>query len=592
MASDPVLLELDLTQGLLESPPTDPLTAWRSRHLPVLPDVVEKLRLAAQADETRALIAHVGGAPLTAAQVEELGAAVEAFADAGKRTFAWTESFGEGGGGTVPFHLAAHFDEIWLQPSGGLDVTGIAAGGVFAKGLLDKLGVEPQIHARHEYKNAPDTVLRETMGDAQREALQRLIDGQLEQLTETLVRRRGLEPRDVRAAITAAPLSARTALDRGLIDALGYRDEAYAAARAAASPTGKADDEELSLVYAHRWQRPLPARVRENAPKAVAQIKAKARKQTDRKVIAVIGVEGGIMLGTSGSSPLNGAHAGSTTISAALRQAGESDRVAAVVLRVDSPGGSYTASDAVHREVLRLREAGTPVVATMGSVAASGGYFVAMGADEIFALPSTITGSIGVFGGKLVVREALRKVGVNQELVTTGHQAAMWSAARPFTEHELVHLDRWLDDVYEDFTKKAAAGRGMKHSELEPLARGRVWTGADAKERGLVDTLGGLEAAIESAASRGGLRRDDAIVQRFPHTSPVDRLRNPKNSEAPGAVRAGRSGLLAALTGEALGAATGLSAGTPLAAAPEQLLARLATSLGLTESGALRLPLN
>jgi protease-4 len=249
-------------------------------------------------------------------------------------------------------------------------------------------------------------------------------------------------------------------------------------------------------------------------------------------VVAVVAVEGGIALGRSNASPLGGRRAGSDTVCAALRSAGARDDVAAVVLRVVSPGGSYVASDAIHREVTRLRQQGTPVVASMGSVAASGGYFVAMGADEIVALPSTITGSIGVLGGKVVVGDALRRLGIGTEPVGAGSQATMFDSTVPFQEQEWARVEQWLDAVYADFTAKAASGRQMPYERLEPLARGRVWTGGDARDRGLVDTLGGLDQAVTRAAERVGSSRKQVRVVRVPHPSPLDRLRPAMSSES------------------------------------------------------------
>lgn len=564
MAPQPILIELDLASGLLEAPPSDPLAAWRARLTPSLPRLVRALRDARERPEVVGLIAHIGGDGLEPAQAEELGAAVEAFAAAGKPTACWAETFGETGNGTIDYHLAAHFDEIWLQPSGGLGLVGFAAQGVFARGVLDRLGVEPQFRMRREYKNAPDTFLRESMSDEQREALQRLTDGMTDAVVATVARRRSLDPDAVRAVIADAPLTADEARDRGLVDHVGYRDEVYAKARERVG-------EDAEQRYAHRWTPPrravLERRVRRELPRLLGQGRA--------DTIAVVPVVGGIMLGRGGASPLVGRTVGSDTVCAALRAARESDDVAAVVLRVVSPGGSYTASDAIHREVLRLRESGRPVVASMGGVAASGGYFVSMGADEIVALPSTVTGSIGVFAGKMVVRAAQEKIGLAREMVATGAQATMWSANRPFTDDELVRLDRWLDDVYTDFTEKAAEGRGMAHGELEPLARGRVWTGADARERGLVDTVGGLETALTAAAGRAKLTLADAEVVPYPHVSPLARLRPPMHSDAPNA----------ALAAPSLGALDLLAA----PGSPEALLGHVAASLGLG-GGALRLP--
>lgn len=531
---EPVLLELDLSRGLPETPPSDPLTALRTRQVPTLQVVLDRLREAADDPHVVGLVAHVGPEQLSPAQVEELGAGVEAFAASGRVTACWTEAFGEIGSGTLPYHLAAHFDEIWLQPTGPLGLVGVSARGVFARSALDRLGLDPQIAKRHEYKNAPDTLLNERMSDAQREALQQVTDSVTARVVETAARRRGLSVDAVREALDAGPLTAEQARARGLVDRLGYRDELYADLR-----RRLAQGDRLAQRYVHRWQ---PGGARKVGRKVAARRK---------RVVAVVGVEGGIQLGRSGGSPIGGRRAGSETVCAALRAASRRDDVCAVVLRVVSPGGSYVASDAVHREVLQVRASGRPVVASMGTVAASGGYFVAMPADEIVALPGTLTGSIGVLAGKVVVGEALRRYGVETDRVQTGAQATMWDGTRGFTDDEWRRLDEWLDTVYADFTTKAAAGRRMPYERLEPLARGRVWTGADARAHGLVDALGGLEEAVARAAQRAGLARADVRVERVPHVGLLDRVRPPDSSDAPAAALGGLVGA-EALVSEAL----------------------------------------
>jgi protease-4 len=203
-----------------------------------------------------------------------------------------------------------------------------------------------------------------------------------------------------------------------------------------------------------------------------------------------------------------------------------------VVLRIDSPGGSYVASDLIRREVQRLRERGLPVVVSMGSVAASGGYFVAMDADTIVAEPGTLTGSIGVFGGKQVVSGLLDKVGVSFGAVAEGEHALMLSPRQSFSPSERERLETFLDRVYDDFVTKVAAARRMTRDQAHEVARGRVWTGADAKERGLVDELGGYERAVELAAERAGLTTARPPRTRvLPRQSPLERLRPPRSSE-------------------------------------------------------------
>ena len=221
---------------------------------------------------------------------------------------------------------------------------------------------------------------------------------------------------------------------------------------------------------------------------------------------------------------------GSDTVSAALRTASADRRVRAIVLRVNSPGGSYVASDTIWREVVRTRQAGTPIVVSMGDVAASGGYYISMAADEIVAQPGTITGSIGVLSGKPVTSSLLERVGITTDSVTVGAHADMFSTTRPFSEEEWAKINSWLDRIYADFTGKVAMGRNMTQEQVHEIARGRVWTGADAAGIGLIDQLGGLDDAIALARRKAGLP-DTAPVRGYPRTTPLDRLRRPESSE-------------------------------------------------------------
>jgi protease-4 len=225
-------------------------------------------------------------------------------------------------------------------------------------------------------------------------------------------------------------------------------------------------------------------------------------------------------------------------MTAALRAAAADHRAKAIVLRVDSPGGSYVASDSIWREVVRARESGTPVVVSMGDVAASGGYFIAMAADTIVAEPGTITGSIGVLAGKPVVSDLLRRAGVSTDLIREGAHADMFSTTRPFSEDEWDRINTWLDHIYADFTSKVATGRGLSAEQVQDVARGRVWTGADAAANGLVDKLGGLSTAAALARKRAGLP-DAAPLRLYPRAHPLDRLRPPESSEDRSAARAG-----------------------------------------------------
>ncbi|MGH3383314.1 MAG: signal peptide peptidase SppA [Nocardioidaceae bacterium] len=526
----PLLLELDLTRGLLEAPASSPLDAVRTRHTPMLRTVVEALRKASTDDRVVGLVAHVGFNQPTLSQSEELRAAVADFRRAGKATVCWSESYGEMGPGNVAYHLASAFEQVWLQPSGEVGLIGVVAEAVFVRDALDKLGIDPQIGKRHEYKTAANMVLESSMTDAHREMAERLVESAMDTIVAEVAAARGIDEAAVRAAVDQAPLLATDAVERRLVDQLGYRDEVYADLR------GRLGEVELRFV--ERYGKGLAALAGSTPPLA----------RRTKPVVAVIQASGPIHLGRSGRSPLSGPSIGSDSLGAALRAAGADDDVKAVVLRVDSPGGSHLASDAIHREVQALRRTGRPVVASMASVAASGGYYIAMPADVVVAGAGTFTGSIGVLGGKQVTQAALSRIGIERESVSTGANAEMFSSQRPFTAEEWQWLEDSLDRIYAEFTAKAAADRDMPVDALREVAKGRVWTGADAADRGLVDELGGLSHAVDIACDRARLRRSAVEVRMVPKHHLLDRLRPADSSEHPAAATlAGGPGLVPAL---------------------------------------------
>jgi protease IV len=511
----PVLLELDLTRGLLEAPPSSPLAAVRALRTPTLRAVVEGLDKASRDERVVGLVAHVGVRQPTLAQSNELRSVVRAFRAAGKPTVCWSESYGETGPGNVAYHLASAFEEVWLQPSGDLGLVGVTAQTVFVRELLDRLSIQTQLGQRHEYKTAANTFLESGMTEAEREMTTALVESAMATIVTDVAEGRGMTEEAVRDAVDQAPLSAGDAVAAGLVDRIGYRDDVYASLRERLG--------EVDLLYAERFGRA-----------GVGQLAASTPLHR-KPVVALVQASGPIHLGRSGSSPVAGVSVGSDSLGAALRAAGRDDDVKAVVLRVDSPGGSYVASDAIRREVLALRRAGKPVIASMATVAASGGYYIAMPCDRIVANPGTLTGSIGVLAGKQVVREALARIGVRVESVSAGRYAEMFSPQRPFGEDEWARLESWLDRVYDDFTSKAAEDRGMELEALREVAKGRVWTGADAQRRGLVDDLGGLAEAVEVACRAAGVGRSEIRLRVLPRARPLERLLPAENSEAPAA---------------------------------------------------------
>jgi protease-4 len=501
-----ILLELDLTELPVEREQDDPLSRLRHRGRRDLRSTLRALHRAADDPRVVGLIARVGGAAPWPA-MQELRLALRAFAAGGKPTVAWAETFGEQPGAMAGYVLATAFDELWLQPGGELGLLGVGLETTFVRGALDKLGVEPQFEQRYEYKNAADRIMQTGFTPAHREAMDQLVESVFADGVEAIAQGRKLDPAVVRNLVDQGPHLAAAARDAGLVDRLGYRDEAMAAIRKRVG--GRAE-----LLFADRWR----PRRRIRSPRRPAGH------------VALVQVRGGIASGHSRRTPL-GRTAGSDTVCASLRAAGADDRARAVVLLVDSPGGSAVASETIWREVALLQQR-KPVVVAMGAVAASGGYYIACPADRIVALPATLTGSIGVLGGKVVTQGLLQKLGLTSGTVTRGEHALMFSARRGFDEDEQRRLGAAMDAIYDDFVGKVAQGRGRTRAEIEAVARGRVWTGRDALAAGLVDSLGGLRDAVDIARSRAGLP-DDAPVRPAVHLGPLARLGRPKNSADP-----------------------------------------------------------
>ena len=521
----PLLLELDLTQAPVEPDSDDPFARLRARGRHQLRPTLRALHEAADDRHVAGLIAKVGGA-LPWAVMQELRLGMRAFTASGKPSVAWAESFGEGSGDMAAYVLATAFDEIWLQPGGGLGLLGVGVETTFVRGALDRLGVEPQIEQRHEFKNAADRVMRTEFTEAHRTALDRLAESIFTEAVEAIADGRRLDAQGVRELADTGPRTAEQARDAGLVDKLGYCDEVYAAMR---SRVGA----DAQLLFADRWH-----------PRRRPQFPARRKGH-----VALVEARGAIVPGRTRRGP-GGRQVGSDSISASLRAARDDEHAQAVVLHVDSPGGSAVASDTIWREVCRVRDAGKPVVVSMGTAAASGGYYIACPADVIVALPSTLTGSIGVFGGKVVVRELLDRVGLNTGSVSHGARSLMFSTRRGFTDDERERFAATIDAIYDDFVAKVAQGRGRPVAEIEGIARGRVWTGSDAIGIGLVDELGGLRDALRIARSRAGLP-DDAPVRHALHIPPFARLGRAKNTEDPraalGATVPGLSDIVAAL---------------------------------------------
>jgi len=523
------VLELDLLAAPPETGGFDPLAIIAGGGRPLLLcEAVAAIHRAAEDPRISGLIARVQIPASPAGPVQELRDAISAFSDA-KPSLAWAETYP----GTLSYYLASAFGEVWMQPSGTVGLVGFAAHALFLRGALDKAGVEAQVIARGEYKSAANRYTQDSYTDAHREADSRVVDSLHSQVWEAIAESRKLDVNEVDALADRAPLLRDDAVSGKLVDRIGFRDEAYARI---AELVGA--DVERTAADSGKWPPRLYlaryARATAHRP-GLPTPKVPGRKS--KPTIAVVTVAGLIFSGRGGprALPLVSNSCGGDTIAAGLRDAAADDDVAAVVIRVDSPGGSVIGSETIWREVTRVRGEGKPVVASMGAVAASGGYYASMGADVIVANPGTITGSIGVFAAKLNARGLKDRLGIASDAVRSNANADAWSIDAPFTAEQHAQVEAEADLLYDDFVTRVAEGRNLSVAEVDAVARGRVWTGADALERGLVDELGGLRTAIRRAKILAGLDADeDARIVSYPGSSLIDMLR-PRPSSQPAA---------------------------------------------------------
>jgi len=445
-----------------------------------LHDAIAALDRAATDPRVKGVVATLSGNPRGMGLTQEWRAAVKRFRQSGKPAVLFSPSLGGGVSATTEYYLAAAFDEIWLQPSGTLAFTGFNAETPYFGDALKDLGIDLEAGQRWEYKTALNSLTRSEMGRPHKTSIERLLGSWRDQVAADVAADRGLTETRVKDLMAGLPLFADEAVEAGLADSLGYWDEVLAALQERAGT-----DTTVSLKrYAHA----LPD---DEAPENAAKI-------------AVIQGIGTVQPGES-EFRRGGGVLGADTVAEALRTAADTPDIKAIILRVDSPGGSYVAADTIWREVERARARRLPVIVSMGDMAASGGYFIAAPADKIVAQPGTVTGSIGVFSLKPVLSGLMDDLGINWESVDGDPHALMWSVTRKFTPEERAFFEKSLDRVYEDFTAKVAAGRGLSADEIDAVARGRIWSGADAKAVGLVDELGGFDTAVALAKEAAGV---------------------------------------------------------------------------------------
>ncbi len=494
-----MVLELDLRQELPESSGGIGLAALSLERGPTLSEVVLGLDRAAADPRVGGLVALVDGTSHGFAVAQELRDAVKAFRASDRFAIAWSDSLGELEPGNEGYYLATAFDEVDVQPAGLVGVSGVAIETPFIKDLLDRLGIGLSVTRRGAYKTAPETFTESGPTPANRQMLQDLVDQTWQGLVAGVADARRLPPERAAALLGAGPYTATGARDAGLVDRLAYRDEV----------------EVRSLGRAGVGARLVPFGdyLSGTSPEPPGQA----------TTVAFVRAVGAIR---RGGDALGGGVA-ADDLAGALTAAIDDPAVRAIVLRIASPGGSAVASETIARQVRQAVKVGKPVIVSMGNVAASGGYWIAMDASRIVAEPLTLTGSIGVFAGKPVLAGAFDKLGVHWARLTAGPDAALWSPIEPFTAEGKARLEALVDDLYATFKQGVARGRHLDPASVEALAQGRVWTGAEALARGLVDRLGGLDAALGETRQALRLPTDAplALVPFPPPETPLQLVR-------------------------------------------------------------------
>ncbi|MGB9489340.1 MAG: signal peptide peptidase SppA [Terriglobales bacterium] len=481
------ILEANFEQPLLEDMPDSPTARFTMNDRQTLRDVIDAIDRGADDDRVVGMIARIGAAPIPMAQLQEIRDAVARFRAHKKFAVAYSETFGEFGPGNGAYYLATAFDQIYLQPSGDVGLTGIIMESPFIKGTLAKLGMSFHGDHRYEYKNALNFYTETKYTDAHREAMTGILNALFSQIKDGICKARGIDPDKFQAIVDAGPYLGKEAVDAKLVDGVAYRDEVYGQVKTKAGSGAR-------LLYLDKYLD-----------------RAGHPHQHGKKVALIFGV-GGVMRGKSDYDPVQGEQTmGSDTVAGAIRAAVQDDEVKAILFRVDSPGGSYVASDTIWREVVNARNAHKPVIVSMGNLAGSGGYFVAMAADKIVAQPGTITASIGVLGGKVLTSGLWDKVGLSWDEVHDGDKATMFTGTHDYTPAEWARFEAWLDRVYVDFTGKVADGRKLPKDKVLEIAKGRIWSGADAKNLGLVDELGGYDVALKLVKKAIGVPEGDDV---------------------------------------------------------------------------------
>jgi protease IV len=483
---DNSVLALNVSGSLPDYVPDDPIRRLLGGQPQSLGSLITQFRKAKVDKRITAILLDVDASDVGWAKAEEIRGAIEDFRASGKPVYAYMEM-----GMNKDYYVATACDKIFVAPPGELFITGLAADVMFFRGTLDKLGIYPDLYQIGKYKSAGDTFTQKKMTDAHREYINSLLDDLFAHYVDAIAKGRSQSPDDVKKIIDSAPYTAAQAKDAGLIDDAVYREDVEKQLK---KRLGYKDSDDLRVAKASDYR----------------QISQESLGLNKGEKIAVVYAAGDI---TSGKSTFGGSGEetiGSDSLTKVLDDVRDDTSIKAVVLRVDSPGGSGLASDIIGRAVESLKQK-KPVVVSMSDVAASGGYYISAGANKIVAEPSTITGSIGVVGGKPVIKGFYDWIGVTNEYVLRGNNAGIFRESEKFTDSERAKFQEFLGKTYNDFTSIVAKGRSKDQTYVDSIGQGRVWTGRQGKDNGLVDEYGGLDRAVELAKQLARIPADRGV---------------------------------------------------------------------------------
>jgi protease-4 len=502
-------LVLKVGGDLTEVAPANVVGYLRGSKAPTVRNIVDNLRKAkVDTRVSSVLLKPTGFESPYWGKVQEIRDAVLDFKKSGKPVYAYIEY-----GGDREYYLATAADRIFLMPSSPLDLNGIATYQVFLRGTFDKIGAYPDLHHIGDYKTASNQLTEKGYTRAHKEMDQSLNRDLYDQFIAGVAGGRKKSAAEIERLLDDGPFLPEDALRAGLVDDVVYEDQVEDRLRGARGTAGAGKAGAGGAEQAEKIGDVPEGRLRKIDGDDYSRIGTTSLGLNRGPRIGVIYATGTINGGKSGFDPLNGEIVGSETLIDAIRQARRDGSLRAIILRIDSPGGSASASDAVWRELMiaRNERADRPIIASMSDLAASGGYYIAMPAQVIVAQPSTLTGSIGIFGGKIVTGGVYEKLGAHIESTSIGKHAEINSPVRPYNAGELAKLQEQLQAFYDQFIEKVATSRHTTPQKIDAVAQGRVWTGRQAKEQGLVDVLGGLDEAVAIAKQRAKLAADSDV---------------------------------------------------------------------------------